>query len=249
MRGLVRVLPDADQLAGEVSAVVADRVRTAVAERGRATLVLTGGSTPRYYHPLLVEPLAEAGLRDSLHLFWGDERWVPPDHPDSNYRLARETLLEDLDPPAGHVHRVPTESGSPAEAARRYESGLRDFFGVLEGPSPGPLFDVVLLGVGEDGHIASLFPGDPLLEEQVRWVREVVGPPERPPRERVTLTLPQLAAARTVVLSVAGEGKRGVLTRLFDETDPAGRSLPVGRLEPAGELLWLVDRAAAPKGW
>ena len=204
--------------------VVATDVGEAAAERIELlrplTVVLAGGSTPR----ALYERLAQSDLPwSSMDVFFGDERCVPPDHPDSNYRMAREALLSKV--PA-RVHRM---KGETCDAAA-YERALRRIFGA--GP---PTFDLVILGLGSDGHTASLFQGDPALGERERWVVRVA----RPDHSRITLTLPVLSAAREVLFLVAGAGKREALQRLL-----AREAVPAALVE-AEHVTVIADPEAA----
>lgn len=235
---LVR-LPDAAALARAAAEEVARRAQAAVAARGAFTLALSGGSTPRALYRLLADPAEPFRARvpwPAVHAFFGDERAVPQESPEANARTAREALLAHV--PLGSVHRIEGEQGAE-EAARRYEDDLYAFFGDV----PLPTFDLVLLGLGEDGHTASLFPGSPALEERRRWV--VAGPPGLPPRvERITLTLPALEAARAALFLVAGADKAEALRRLL-RPRPGEPPIPAALLHPQGELLVLADAAAA----
>jgi len=206
-----RELVVTDDMAGE-----AVRLFREVAPRA---LVLAGGETPRATYQLLAQ---ETYRWDEVDAFFGDERCVPPDHPDSNYRMANETLLSFV--PA-RVHRMRGESCD----AESYGRELRDIFGGL------PRFDFVVLGLGADGHTASLFPGDPALDEKERWVVRV----RRPDHERMTLTLPVLSAARLAVFLVAGAGKCDALRRMM-----AGEDIPANRVA-AERVVVLADAAAA----
>lgn len=212
----------------------------AVAQRGVFNVVLSGGNTPRQLYQRLVQPPYLDGLDWlNIHVFFGDERCVPPDHPESNYGMANETLLAHVPLPESNIHRMLGEL--PAEqAADIFAAELRTIFG-----NSLPEFDLVLLGLGDDGHTASLFPGAPALYEQKRWVVAVdhsVPPPPLLPR--LTLTLPVLNAARNVVFLVSGEAKSGVLARVLEETT-IGSKLPAQLIQPAsGNLLFLVDEAA-----
>ncbi len=204
-----------------------------VQARGYFSVALSGGSTPR----ALYERLAEAEISwQNIHLFWGDERCVLPDHPDSNYRMTAESLLSRITIPPENIHRIQGEL-PPAQAAEVYEQELRTFFG------NSPRFDLVLLGIGDDGHTASLFPDSPALAESVRWAvaAEHTTPPP-PLVSRVTLTFGVFNAARRVIFLVSGAGKAARLA----EIQRGGDSLPAARIQPAnGELLWLADVAAA----
>jgi 6-phosphogluconolactonase len=210
------------------------------------TVALSGGSTPKGLYTLLArEPYRSQVPWSLVHVFWGDERCVPPDHAESNYKLAHDALLSQVPIPETNIHRVSTEHGDCAGAAADYAQELVTFFG-LEGRAL-PHFDLLLLGVGDDGHTASLFPGKPALNERDALV--VASPPGRlPPQiDRVTLTLPVLNAARQVVFMATGPGKRDIVTRILagvDATD--GELLPAQRVRPAdGTLIWIIDQAAA----
>ena len=211
-------------------------VQQAVATRGRFSAALSGGSTPR----ALYERLASAEFSSRIpwqdvHLFWGDERCVPPDHADSNYRMTAESLLGRVALPAENIHRIHGEL-APHEAAAHYEAGLRAFFGST------PVFDLVLMGMGDDGHTASLFPDSPALAESARWAVAVEHTAPPPPLvSRVTLTFGVFNAARRVVFLVTGASKAQKLAEIR-----RGADLPAGRIRPPnGDLLWLVDEAAA----
>jgi 6-phosphogluconolactonase len=216
-----------------------------MALRSRAgvfAVCLSGGSTPRRLYECLAAPKTAARFPwNRTHWFWGDERFVPHDHPDSNYRMAREALLSRVSIPGGNIHAVPTEGLSPEEAAIVYETTLRRFYGADELAPDRPLFDVALLGIGEDGHTASLFPGQPTLQETRRWAVAVIGAKDE---ARITLTYPVLDSSREVAFLVTGKEKRGVVTR----AQAGDRTLPAAVVHPVGRLHWFTDRAAAPVG-
>jgi len=203
---------------------------------------LSGGSTPRRLYECLAAPeIASRFPWNRTHWFWGDERFVPHDNQDSNYRMAREALLSRVPIPGGNVHAVPTEGLSPEEAAGVYETTLKRFYGA-DALAPGrPLFDVTLLGIGEDGHTASLFPGQPTLQETRRWAVAVVGAKAE---ARITLTYPVLDSGREVAFLVTGKEKRSVVSR----AQAGDRMLPAAAVRPIGRLHWFTDRAAAPAG-
>jgi len=233
----VRVFAHLDALSQAAAALVTQTVREAAASRGRAALALAGGRTPlRLYELLAEEPGALPW--DRVHLFWGDERVVPHGHEASNYGAAARALIGRVPISLDNVHPVPTDAPDPEACARAYERTLRDFFG--EGAAE--TFDLVLLGMGADGHTASLFPGDPALDERERWVRAASAPEGSDPRARVTLTLPALAAGRAACFLVTGADKARALREILDG-DGAAR-YPAGQVQTRGGVSWLVDRAA-----
>jgi 6-phosphogluconolactonase len=235
----VRVYADAEEVARAAAERIAQLAGESIGARGIFTLALSGGSTPRRVYELL----AEGGLRESVdwpnvHVFFGDERMVPPDHAESNYRMASEALLSRVPVPAENVHRI-DGVGDAAANASDYESEMRGLFGDGEWPR----LDLVLLGMGDDGHTASLFPGTDALSEGRLWVApNWVG---KLGAWRVTLTAPAVNAARHVLFLVNGAGKAGRLREvLTGEHDPS--RLPSQLIQPSdGVLEWFVDRAAA----
>lgn len=200
-----------------------------------ASFVLAGGSTPRsIYRRLADGEISPSVPWHRVHVFWGDERCVPPDDESSNYAMARASLLDRIEIPPENIHRIRGEL-APAEAAARYEAGLRRHFG-NDGP---PAFDCVMLGMGADGHTASLFPGDPLVDEAERWVGVTEGLRASPVVPRVSLTLPVLNAARKIVFTVVGEPKRPVV-RDIEERIEGFRRFPAARVLCSGPTLWFV---------
>ncbi|MDW8320305.1 MAG: 6-phosphogluconolactonase [Armatimonadota bacterium] len=231
---MLRIADTADELARAVAEAMAEKVSRTLSQQPLFSLVLSGGNTPQRLYRLLAGEYALQIDWNRVHLFWGDERYVPYDHPGSNFRLARETLIEPLHIPGENVHPMPTHIDTPSQAARLYESALRAFLG------NAPRFDLVLLGMGTDGHTASLFPGTPVLQERARWVAVGEAPVE--PRVRLTLTLPALNAAKAVYFLVTGADKAQTVQRVL-----AGESvLPAALVLPReGELVWWLDKAAA----
>jgi 6-phosphogluconolactonase len=198
-------------------------------------LCLSGGSTPRAAYRLLAgrEDLAW----DAVEIFFGDERFVPPDHPDSNYRMARETLLAGGNVRPRALLAMPTD-GTPQSCADAYGEILRQQYGASVLDPEMPLFDLVLLGLGADGHTASLLPGQPVLKEKIRWVAPV---PKGRGEVRLTLTYPALESSRVTLFLVAGADKAQAVGRVR----AGDAALPAGALKPSGEVVWLLDRAAA----
>jgi 6-phosphogluconolactonase len=240
----LEVLADPAALAAAVARLFASSAMAAVRERGIFRAALAGGSTPRAAYALLATPMWQSRVPwDHSELFFGDERMVPAAHAESNYRMVREALLDFLPIPPRAVHRVSTELGVSG-AARAYEQTLATAFGVEGPPQPPPRFDLVLLGLGADGHTASLFPGSPALDETVRWV--TVSAPSGGGLHRVTFTYPVLSRSACVAFVVAGAEKADVLARVLE--GPAGpKSPPAARVRPEGELVWLTDAAAGAK--
>lgn len=225
----------------------------AIAAKGFFTLVLAGGTTPG----LLYQYLAAPPGRDrnfnwqDIHFFWGDERCVAPDHPESNYALARELLLDKITFPPWHGHRVPTDQ-APSLAARAYEEDLRRFFALYPDliSSSFPCFDLILLGVGDDGHTASLFPGSPVLAEKTLWVAALPEPTGMPAVPRITLTLPVLNQARSVIFLTAGARKKSIIEKINADPESAARRYPAAMVRPA-QLHWLQaerEKEGASKG-
>lgn len=236
----VRVLDDSEALAEAAARLVADAAAAAVAARGRFTLALAGGETPRAtYARLATPPVSERVDWRRTWVFFGDERGVPPEHPDSNYGMARATLLAQVPVPPSQVHRLRGETEDPEAAAAEYAKTLAATFGTRRGEVPR--FDLVLLGLGVDGHTASLFPGSPVLKEIFRTVVAVHAAAAAVP-QRLTLTLPVFNAAARVIFLVAGAEKAKVVKAVLADRV----LLPAAMIRPdSGELVWLLDRAAA----
>jgi 6-phosphogluconolactonase len=205
---------------------------------GELRISLSGGSTPKELYRLLGSPAYRSAVPwQRMQLFWGDERFVPHDSAESNYRMVQETLLAELQMPEERVHPIPVD-GTPDDAAQRYEAILKRSYGSETLDSARPLFDVVFLGLGSDGHTGSLLPGQPVLEEEVRWVAPVMAGRSEP---RVTLTYPTIESSRALAFLVAGSDKARALKRVRE----GDRNLPTARVRTHGEAIWFVDSAAA----
>jgi 6-phosphogluconolactonase len=238
MRMETRIFPDLDSLSLAAMDQTMEIVREAVAQRGRFSIALSGGHTPaKMYELWASKPYRHETPWDRVHLFWGDERYVPLDDPLSNFRMVRETLISHVPIPPENVHAVPTVSASPGKSAEEYEKELRNFFGAE------PEFDLQLLGLGPEGHAASLFPGSPALEEKQRWVLPITAPAKPP--QRLTLTLVVLNRGRNTFFLVAGKDKREIVAALRNEPDSGSSQYPAARIRPSGRVLWLLDEAAA----
>ena len=218
-------------------ALVAD-IESVLESQDRYALALAGGSTPRRLYELLAAGTEGALPWPRIHLFWGDERYVPPTHPDSNTRRARQVLIDEIPIPADNVHLIPTQGDAPEADAAAYEAILRRFFS--DGP---PTFDTVLLGLGSDGHTASLFPETSVLADDERWVRVVTAPPRHDVSTRISCTLPVLNGARRAIFLAAGPRKRAAVHRVLNEQD---ESLPATHVQPRAQLDWYLDRACWP---
>ncbi|HEY3398467.1 MAG TPA: 6-phosphogluconolactonase [Armatimonadota bacterium] len=228
----LRYFTDLENLSRAAAELTVATARAAVAARGTFLFCLSGGRTPAPLYRLLLEPPYRTEFPwEATEFLWGDERCVPPDHPDSNYRLAAETLLARAPVRPEQIHRLPGEVAPPAEGARQAEREWRELLAGTESRAGFPVLDLVLLGVGPDGHTASLFPGRALLEERERWIGAEEHPGQPPLVARLTVTLPLLSAARAVLFLVAGENKREVVAH--PENYPAGQV-------QAQAVTWLV---------
>jgi 6-phosphogluconolactonase len=238
-----RVIPvaDRDALAKAAAARLLARID---ANAGRIAICLTGGSSPRQLYALIASPAYRGRIPwDRVHWFIGDERFVPPADPRNNMAMARTTFLDACAPPE-NIHPIPTETASPEESAARYAGELQSFYGADRLDDARPLFDLVLLGVGPDGHVASMFPGYDAVQEIARWVVGVPKANVAPFVPRVTLTLPTLASCREMLFEVSGADKRAILTRVLD-----GENLPANQAQSNGETIWLADAAALPENF
>lgn len=225
------------------AAAAACRRIMANAPRDRIAICLSGGSTPRRLYKLLVERDHDVRIPwDRVHWFWGDERFVPMRDERSNAGMAWRAFLGHAPAPIEIVHLVTIDGHSPEHSAEFYQTELKRFYGAAELDPARPLFELVLLGLGQDGHTASLFPRSQALEERERWVTSVEEAGQEPYVPRVTLTLPALQSAREVLFLVCGPAKREAMARVL-----AGEDLPAARVRPVGRLRWLVDRVAAPE--
>jgi 6-phosphogluconolactonase len=241
----IRTFADLASLSQAAAEEFLRTARAAVAAHGRFRVALSGGSTPkRLFQLLAAEPSRGQVDWSRTDIFWGDERCVPPDHPDSNYRMACEALLDHVSIPAEQVHRIHAERPNKDAVAREYEQTIAQVFGV-QADGPPPAFDLVLLGMGPDGHTASLFPHTAALNEQKRWVVANYVPKFK--ADRITLTRPILNQARAVLFLVAGADKAEPLAEVLNgPADPT--RLPSQSIEPsAGRLVWFVDSAAAAR--
>ena len=238
MAASVRVCSDLDEMSLQAAQATVDVIRDAVGAAGKCSLALSGGSTPRGLYSLLASRFRDEIPWPRVHVFWGDERYVPPDDLRSNFRMAKEVLLRHVPCPAANIHPMPTHLPSPDAAALEYEATLKHYW-----PEAWPRFDLLFLGLGAEGHTASLFPDSPAIAERTRWVLAVTAPSE--PRLRLTLTPPVLSRSAHTYFLVAGPDKAGALAHVVSGTaDPA--LYPAAALRPTqGMVTWWVDREAA----
>jgi 6-phosphogluconolactonase len=237
MKKLVEILSDKSSLVQKSHLLVKEKIEQAIAAKNQCTIVLAGGSTPKP----LYEALAQDSLPwDKIHVFWGDERYVASNDPDSNQKMAREAWLNKVDIPEKNIHPIPTQSQNPEEDALKHEQELKDFFGIKSGEFPS--FDLILLGMGDDGHTASLFPHTEALKVSDRLV--TVGNKNDEPR--ITFTVPLINAADCVFFLVAGSNKQEALEQIFS---PRGEDFayPSRLIKPKQELWWFLDENAAKK--
>jgi 6-phosphogluconolactonase len=230
----IEILPSLTELIPHASAVILDRLNRAVQARGIATIALSGGSTPKPLYQLL----SQANFPwEKLHIFWGDERYVPSDHPDSNEKMAREAWLDHIAIPAENIHAVPTHLANPADAATKYEETLKQVLNISGDTVPA--LDVILLGMGDDAHTASLFPHTPALNVCDRLV--TTG--EKSGQPRITFTIPLINQGHCVLFLLAGRSKQPALANVFAPTaDP--NFYPSRFITPPGECIWMMDFAA-----
>ena len=237
----IEVLDTPSSLALRAADLFRDEVRARLRSAGRFTVALSGGSTPRRLYRILSAADSPPLPWGQIHLFWGDERHLPPDHADSNYRMVKESLLDVAPIPESNIHRIPAERSSAEEAAREYEAELRRFFSPGSGAIPS--LDLVLLGLGADGHTASLFPGSALAGDDERLV--TAGFVEAVNAHRISLTFPVINASGTVIFLVSGPSKAEPVKRILAK-DPSAGDLPASRVKPrGGRIVWLLDRDAA----
>ncbi|MBF2014943.1 MAG: 6-phosphogluconolactonase [Rivularia sp. T60_A2020_040] len=234
MNKKVEVLPDKNALVERALSLILSKVEPSIQQRGRFTIALSGGSTPKP----LYEALSQEKLPwDKIHVLWGDERYVAPDHPDSNELMARNAWLDKVDIPAENIHAMPTDAAEPAQAAQQYEQHLQGLFNSSQGEFPA--IDVILLGMGDDAHTASLFPNT----EALKVTDKLITVGNKDNSVRLTFTYPFINAAECVIFLVSGENKRPALAQVFAPT-ASETTYPSRLIQPQKELWWLLDEAA-----
>ncbi len=237
MKKNIHIYPNKKKLVAATAERMVDSVEKAIVENGLCNIALSGGNTPGGVFSLLASsPYRDRVDWNKLHVFWGDERMVPPEHNDSNFKMARETLLDHVAIPDDNVHRIRGEI-APEQAAENYAALLNNHF-----KTGLPRFDIILLGLGEDGHTASLFPGTDVVEERERYVVAVFVP--KLDSWRVTLALPVLSAAREIYFLVSGRSKSDIIQRIMSMKEPS-KEFPATMVDPDnGELHWMLDSEA-----
>jgi len=237
----LREFDDLESLSLAAAEFVCGLAQRCAAQKGVFSLALSGGSTPKRLYELLgSRPFNTQMPWDETHIFWGDERCVSVDHPDSNFRMVRNTLLDRILIPSENIHRMPAEVGPPDAAAVDYEKTLRRFF---HSCGDFPVFDLVLLGMGTEGHTASLFPKSPVLDETRQWVAGTLVPDMQPAVQRLTLTLPVLNHARCVCFLVSGTAKGKIVKEILEDREKASCVYPAARVQmDHGESVWFVSK-------
>ena len=230
-----------EELSRYAADTIMDYAQSCIHDHGYFSLVLSGGSTPRRLYELLSEsPYREAMPWKNVHVFWGDERCVPPDDPHSNYAMAYKALMSKVPIPETNIFRMTGETRPEKQAAIDYEETIRDYFESKRVPNMEfPSFDMILLGIGNDGHTASLFPGNEVLQEQKRWVRTVTAPPDMPVRMRLTLTIPVINNASEILFLVSGVGKHDIVETVVNEPDTC-KQYPAAQIAATNVILWLI---------
>lgn len=236
----LKICSSLKELSLKAAAEIAEEARTTLKRKKSFTFVLSGGKTPVVLYQLLATEYREKIQWEGVHLFWSDERYVPHADPDSNYRLARQSLIDAVPIPPSNIHPVPTNLDSPEQSASAYDEILKRFFG-----GSGPAFDVMLLGIGTDGHTASLFPKSPALKEKKRWVVPSVAPAR--PKDRITMTFPAMNASRNVFFLGSGKEKSPVVEDILRGGSKEHDRHPAANVHGTEQTVWFLDIEAAGK--
>jgi len=236
----VRIFPDLHKASRALAGRLVEAARDVLAAKDRFALALSGGKTPRSLYALLAGEYSSDISWERVHLFWSDERCVPQESKDSNFAMAYKALISQVPLPSQNVHRIPAEINPPEKAAGNYERMMQKFFKPEE--EDFFLFDAMILGVGEDGHTASLFPGSSALVEKNHWVLAVNAPSSFSPQQRITLTLPLINRSRSIFFLASGTKKRGVVREILKQQETARRLYPAAMIHPLGSVAWYIDR-------
>ena len=236
----VRVFPDLHKASQALAERLVDAARDVLAAKGCFALALSGGKTPRYLYTFLARECSSEISWERVHLFWSDERCVSQESEDSNFAMAYKALISEAPLPSQNIHRISAEINPPEKAAGNYERMIREFFKPEE--EGAFLFDAMILGVGEDGHTASLFPGSSALNEKSRWVLAVNAPSSFSPHKRITLTLPLINRSRSIFFLASGAKKREVVREILKQQETARKLYPAALIHPLGSVAWYIDR-------
>jgi len=243
MEIIVKRFPDREKLSRDAAEVVSATLIKNVEEKGRGTIVLSGGNTPCLLYEYLSEDMYASKIPwEKIHLFWGDERYVPINHSENNYNTVHTLFISKLSIPSSNIHRIKTELTPPEKAALGYEKELKELFEISgrEGAGELPEFDIVLLGIGNDGHTASLFPGGRELDVKERMICAVTAPEQYEQKERITMTLPLINNASKIMFLVSGPGKSSVVARILNNRDTSADMYPAARVRARNELTWYL---------
>jgi len=238
----VKSFPDLEKTCSALAERIVELSRESIEQKKTFSLVLSGGRTPRLFYNLLGTQYAGEIQWNFVHLFWGDERWVPRNHQESNYAMAFETLISKVPIPQKNIHPMPVDARSPDKGADIYEKSLKDYFNNSESDVRGYTFDAVILGLGEDGHTASLFPGNPALFESDKWVIPVQAPASYPTKDRLTLTFPAINISKNVFFLVSGKGKKKIVDSILKKESTQRKKYPAEMVQPKGQLSWFLDQ-------
>lgn len=241
LRVAVRQFASLQKLSEGALSLLAQLTKVRADKKIPFSLALSGGSTPRLFYEYLAitKKTKDIPLKE-IHYFWGDERCVEPAHAESNFSLALNAFLAKRGVPAQNIHRIPGEIKPPQKAARAYENDLRGFFHEAAFKNEFPAFDLIVLGLGADGHTASLFPGDSSLKERRRWVTTARAPGSAAVAQRITLTLPVINQARCVLFLVSGKEKKEIVERILGVPQQTEERLPAAQIKPQGQLFWFL---------
>jgi len=238
----VKVYPDLEQTCSALAERIVELSRESIEQKQTFSLVLSGGKTPRTLFQLLGTQYSKMIQWNAVHLFWGDERWVPLHHHESNYAMADEFLISKVSIPKKNVHPMPVNAKNPVIGAEIYEKELRQYFNEIETIETGFTFDAVILGLGEDGHTASLFPESPALSEAGKWVVPVKAPASYLTADRLTLTFPAINNSKNVFFLVSGEEKTKIVDSILKRECPELKKHPAEMVLPKGQLSWFINQ-------
>lgn len=235
------IFPNLNTASRVMAEEIVDLINSVISKKGRFMLALSGGNTPRILYGLLGSEFSNKIPWKNVHLFWGDERYVPKNHAQSNFAMAYDSFISRVNIPQGNVHRIPVENSSPEKSAELYELLLKKMFDYSAEKSDYQSFDLILLGMGEDGHTASLFPANPVLFEKHRLVCAVNAPPEMKPIHRITITLSIIDRANCVFFLITGAKKERILKLIFEKPEKAKKMYPAAMVNPKGKIVWFID--------